>query len=109
MAAIFELMYVTEKLTERITAPIRFPGGRPRSRKLPRGQGSDVEELAVLGEGSVGFVGKNFLGEDLTKLNTFLIEGIDIPYKALEHYLVLKVRKKSTQRLRIKLITNDNT
>ena len=46
--------------------------------------------------------------KDFTKLNTFLVETVQIPYKALEHDLVLKVSKKCTKGRRSKLLTCDD-
>ena len=43
-----------------------------------------------------------------TKLNTFLIEAVDIPYKSLEHNLVFKVCKKCSKCFRSKLFTYDD-
>ena len=51
---------------------------------------------------------KDTLSENLTKLNTLLIKAVQVPYKALEHDLILKVSKKSTKGGRCKLITDDN-
>ena len=44
---------------------------------------------------------KNTFCKNLTKLYTFLVEAVQVPYKALEHDLVLKVCKKRTQRLQV--------
>ena len=46
--------------------------------------------------------------QELTKLNTLLVEAVQIPYEALEHDLVLKVSKQCTQGSRGKLLTDDN-
>ena len=51
---------------------------------------------------------KDALSENLTKLNTLLVKAVQVPYKALEHDLILKVSKKSTKGGRCKLITDDN-
>ena len=51
---------------------------------------------------------KDTLSENLTKLNTLLVKAVQVPYKALEHDLILKVSKKSTKGGRCKLITDDN-
>ena len=58
---------------------------------------SDVEQLAVLSECAVCLVSENLLGKNLTKLNTFLIEAVNIPDESLEHDLILKMREKSAE------------
>ena len=52
---------------------------------------------------------KYTLCENLTKLNTFLIEAVYIPYKSLEHNFILKVSKKSSESLRCECFTNNDT
>ena len=51
---------------------------------------------------------KNTFCKNLTKLYTLLVKAVQVPYKALEHDLILKVSKKSTKGSRCKLITDDN-
>jgi hypothetical protein len=63
--------------------------------------GLQTEDSAVSFQGSVSIVGKNTGRKDFAQLNAFLIETVDIPDKALEHYFVLEVGKKGTQSLRI--------
>ena len=38
--------------------------------------------------------GKNFVREEFAELDSFLVEGIDIPRESLEHHLVLVMREK---------------
>ena len=52
---------------------------------------SDIQQITVCFQRSVCLMGKDFLGQNLTQLHAFLIEAVYIPYKALEHDLVLKV------------------
>ena len=52
---------------------------------------------------------ENTFCKNLTKLYTLLVKAVQVPYKALEHDLVLKVCKKRTQRLRCKFLTNNDT
>ena len=69
---------------------------------------SDAEKIAVGLEGSVGLVSQHLLGEDLAELYALLIEAVDIPYKALEHYLVLEMSKYGSHCLRGKLISDND-
>ena len=48
------------------------------------------------------------LGKNLAELNAFLIEAVQIPDKALEHDLVLKVCEQSAERSRCQLVTDDD-
>ena len=59
--------------------------------------GSDVQQVGVDLQGTVGVVGENLLGQNLAQLDAFLVEGVDVPCEALEHDLVLKVGQQSTQ------------
>ena len=47
--------------------------------------------------------------KDFTKLNAFLVEAVHIPYKSLEHNLILKMCKKCTECLWCQFFTDDNT
>ena len=51
---------------------------------------------------------ENTFCKNLTKLYTLLVKAVQVPYKALEHDLILKMSKKSTKGGRCKLITDDN-
>ena len=68
----------------------------------------NTKEITVCLQGAICFVCKNLFGKNLTQLHTFLVKAVYIPDKALEHDLVLKVRKKGTHCLRCQLLTNDN-
>ncbi len=46
--------------------------------------------------------------KNFTKLYTFLIKTVNIPYKSLEHNLVLEVGKQCTECLRINLLSDNN-
>ena len=48
------------------------------------------------------------LGKNLAELNAFLIEAVQIPDKALEHDLVLKVCEQSAERSRCQLVADDD-
>ena len=43
-----------------------------------------------------------------TKLYTFLVKAVHIPYKSLEHNFILKVCKKCTERSRIYLLSDND-
>ena len=51
---------------------------------------------------------KNTFCKNLTKLYTLLVKAVQVPYKALEHDLVLKVSKQCTKGSWCKLLANDN-
>ena len=53
-------------------------------------------------------MGEHALCENLAELYALLVEAVQIPYEALEHYLVLEVSKQCTECLRIYLITDDD-
>ena len=55
---------------------------------------SNIQQIAVNLQCAVGIVRQDLLGEDLAQLNAFLIEAVQVPGKALEHHLVLKVRQQ---------------
>ena len=57
----------------------------------------NIQKLSILSKSAFCLMCKNSLCKYLTKLNTFLIEAVDVPYKSLEHNLVLKVSKKCTE------------
>ena len=54
-------------------------------------------------------MGKYTFGKYFPKLNTFLVEAVHIPYKSLEHNLILKMCKKCTECLWCQFFTDDNT
>ena len=58
---------------------------------------SNIQQLAVDLQRAVGVMGQNLLGQDLTELHTLLVEGVQVPRKALEHHLVLEVGQQSAQ------------
>ena len=70
--------------------------------------GLQTEDSAVSFKGSVGIVGQNTSRKDFAQLNAFLIETVDIPDKALEHYFVFIVSQKSTQNGRGDRFANNN-
>ena len=53
-------------------------------------------------------MGKYALRKYLSKLNAFLVKAVQIPQKALEHYLVLKMRQKRAQGTGIDLIADND-
>ena len=68
----------------------------------------NTQQVAVLLECAVGLVREDALGKNLAELNAFLIEAVQIPDKALEHDLVLKVCEQSAERSRCQLVTDDD-
>ena len=56
---------------------------------------------------SVHFSAKYCLCKYLTKLYTFLVEAVDVPDEALEHYLVLEVCKEGTDCCWVDLLSVD--
>ena len=69
---------------------------------------SDVQQIGVDLQSTVGIVGQNLLGQNLTQLDAFLVEGVDVPGKALVHNLVLEVGQQSTNSSRSQLLTDDD-
>ena len=69
---------------------------------------SDIQKIAVNLERAVGFVRENLLRKYLSKLHAFLIEGVHIPQKALEHNLVFEVSKQRAESLGLELISDDD-
>ena len=51
---------------------------------------------------------QNLLGQNLTQLNAFLVEAVQIPCKALEHDLVLKVSQQCAKSGGSQLLTDDD-
>ena len=51
---------------------------------------------------------QNALSKELAELYAFLVEAVDVPYKALEHDLVLEVCKERAERLGIEVIARDD-
>ncbi len=51
---------------------------------------------------------KYLLCKYLAKLNAFLVEAVNIPKEALEHYLVLEVCKNGPQCFGCKLLSDDD-
>ena len=68
----------------------------------------DIQQLAVDLQSAIGLMGQNALCQELAQLHAFLVEGVDIPRKALEHDLVLKVGQQSAQGAGSQLIADDN-
>ena len=77
-------------------------------RRSLNGTGSDVQQIGVDLQSTVGVVGQNLLGQNLAQLDAFLIEGVDVPSKALEHDLVLEVGQQSTHSGGSQLLTDDD-
>ena len=68
----------------------------------------DVQQIGIDLQGTVGIVCQNLLGQNLAQLDTFLVEAVQIPCKALEHDLVLEVGKQSAQSLGSQLLADDD-
>ena len=58
---------------------------------------SDLKQVCVGLEGTVGIVCQDALCEELAQLDTFLVEAVDIPDEALEHDLILEVAEQGAQ------------
>ena len=69
---------------------------------------SDVQQIGIDLQCAIGIVGQNLLGQNLAQLNAFLVEAVQIPCKALEHDLVLKVGKQCAQSLGSQLLADDD-
>ena len=69
---------------------------------------SDVQQIGVDLQRTVGVVSQNLLGQKLAQLDAFLVEGVDVPGKALVHDLVLEVGQQSAQGCGSQLLTNDD-
>ena len=52
-------------------------------------------------------MGQYPLCQHLAQLNAFLVKAVQVPCEALEHHLVFKVCKQSTQSLGSKLFADD--
>ena len=72
------------------------------------GNNLDVQQIGVDLQSAVGVVGQDLLGQDLTQLDTLLVEGVDVPREALEHDLVLEVGKQSAQGGGGQLVADDD-
>ena len=70
--------------------------------------GSDIQKLCIGCERAVGISCEDLLGELLAELHAFLIEGVQVPDEALEHDLVLEVRKQCAERFGRQLIADDD-
>ena len=53
-------------------------------------------------------MGKYTFCKYFSKLNTFLVEAVHIPYESLEHDFILKVCKKCAECLWCQFFTDDN-
>ena len=49
---------------------------------------------------------KHSLCKYLSELNAFLVKAVHIPEEALEHHLILKMSKESSDRFRCELISD---
>ena len=67
-----------------------------------------MQQIAESSQSTICLVGKHLLGKHFAKLDAFLIEGIDIPGKSLEHDLVFKVGKQSAKCSWCQLIADNN-
>ena len=72
-------------------------------------QSLDREQVAVNSQSAVSIVSEHLLCKNLAQLYTFLVEAVQIPYKALEHDLVFKVRKQSAKGTRRQLLADNDT
>lgn len=61
---------------------------------------SDIQKIAELFQCSVCLMCKHTFCKNLTKLYAFLVKAVYVPYKSLEHDLVLKVCQKRSKSLR---------
>lgn len=61
---------------------------------------SDIQKIAELFQSSVCLMCKHTFCKNLTKLYAFLVKAVYVPYKSLEHDLVLKVCQKRSKSLR---------
>ena len=68
----------------------------------------DIQQVAVGAQSAVSLVGQDLLGQNLTQLDTFLVEGIQVPGKTLIHDLVLEVGQQSTHSSGSQLLTDDD-
>ena len=68
----------------------------------------DSEQVAVDGQCAICIMRQDFLGKNLAELDTFLVEGVDVPQESLEHDLVLKVGKQCAKGSRCQLFANDD-
>ena len=68
----------------------------------------DVKQITEYLQRTICLVCKYLLCKYLTKLNTFLIEAVDVPQESLEHNLVLEMCKQCTKCLWIKLLTDND-
>ena len=68
----------------------------------------DVQQIGVDLQSAVGIVSQNLLGQNLTQLDAFLVEGVDVPGKALIHDLVLEVGQQSAHSGGSQLLTDDD-
>ena len=68
----------------------------------------DVQQIGVDLQSTVGVVGQNLLGQNLTQLDALLVEGVDVPGEALVHDLVLKVGQQSAHGGRSQLLADDD-
>ena len=70
--------------------------------------GSDLKHIRVRLQSAVGVVSQNALSKEFAELYAFLVEAVDVPYKALEHNLVLEVSKECAERLGSQLLAGDD-
>lgn len=56
-----------------------------------------TEKRGVLFESAVVLLGQDGLCQNFSKLDAFLVKGVDVPQEALEHNLVLEVRQEGSQ------------
>ena len=80
----------------------------PGSGALNRRISEDSEQLAVGGQSAFGLLREDLLREDLAQLDALLVEAVDIPDKALEHDLVLEMRKDGAECFRSQLVADDD-
>ena len=69
---------------------------------------SDLQQITEGFQCPVCLMGKHALGQYFAQLYAFLVEAVQVPQEALEHHLVLEMRKQRPQRFRRKLLPDDD-
>ena len=68
----------------------------------------DSQHLAVYGQRAIGLVCEHAFGQDLAKLNAFLVEAVEVPEETLEHDLVLEMSEECAHGFRGEPIADDD-
>ena len=68
----------------------------------------DIQQITEHLQCTICLVCKYTFCKYFTKLYTFLVKAVHIPYKSLEHNFILKVCKKCTERSRIYLLSDND-